>query len=1145
MADYIDCFINIIKGTFSLQTFIEDSSVDGPSLFIVCLGIYSIDVLAELIRLDVPVNVLIKLKTSNHDDQPRGSYADFWDNVDKSKPLSRFKEVAVIDVPLERLHTDECLRKYIEQVSTEIAWLLYDSDELVRQHRQYLNDMKVYEIAIQNADANVKDYPVYFDYFANMNEDQISVEHILDAMACQAAELSVTSAEDRPIVISASALNVEGILDDIVLSDKSAEDQDIISTTSDIENPKPMCFVFEDNVTVVEKQDKLMHEFRDVTATQLGRYQFCLQALTKAWSLQRFNEQTDKAAAEFPDQSVEFVLNTLASLGILPNFPVEASLEIIIQRVLQLIKQPTVDHFVELFGASTLQQKLAECLQSYDTVEQLYLPTTNSVLVRFACVQTEDGLVRSSTEHSLITPICLRDFVEFNVNDEDVETKPQDTKIQPTNACADNTIINGLPGSAPDTSDPLFIASTTFLVNRSLKKHGNDTFEAAVEEGSSDVIDRQPIQTKKGKKDKPQTPLPDAEITKPVGKEDKNAKKKTNKSRQNSRMSTVSTPSLPESVVPQTFRHTGYDIGDRRRQFNRQQVVFRSVALTIRYTCDDWLYGPKHVWLTATTEHGADIIAGQAIGAGAIEHVLCRQPDGVHLVFEVVDGQSLLLHIGRRNGLLVQTVPLNQTEYRVDQTWTANSPLSDGEQRRTMFSNGWVAVYYASGHIRVITASGMVVQTAGAEEFLTTESPIVSTENMRLYSKKRKSSAEQSTELKPFKHEYLLKELLATVPELADMAYRLTASDGTVYLVRNGAIVSQLKSLWSTEIIDYQRDERLWRREDGFKINFARDSTRCIYADGTQIWSSVSYRDLYVSDDDETVRDDGTDNSDAESNAEVSADAEADTSADVDADTEPDASCRGVCFSVVTRSFRMQHDAYEEVVFHNEAKPRLEFSMRDVWYTPVAMCAKLSESDTLECDLRGVRLTMQQCSEHNRRCELRIGFGADESEPMLQFEGLTIDRLGGLELVRGERRSSSCARCDSSDSSVMRPRDFIVKRDRGGYEILPAAAVEQAIVAAEQTAVTVELDESSVTILDAMQVAQKSRLVPGVEGDTLLRDAYNVKRCQPDLNVDALIRQKLAPKIGIRLFRRVKCAVAQSTGPLNSTVSELCKAAEK
>lgn len=931
---------------------------------------------------------------------------------------------------------------------------MYDTNEKVQQHRQYLNDMKVYEVAVQKSEVCITDFSVYCNYFVNMSEEKIGVEHILEAMVSQASDLN----DDDPEEISSITRNF---------------------------NHEPLCTLFEDKVIVVETQDKLSIDLSAIAEPHLERYQLRLQALYKAWNLHRFKDQHDIEACEFPEQSVEFVLNTLASLDISPDFPVETSMETIIQRVLQLIPQSKIDHYVELFCAGALQQKLVECLQLCDNVEQIYVSITNSILVRLSTSLMNDGIFRNSSMFSLSTPICLRDYVDYNVNRETENRKSIYTFIETTNSCVDNSV------NVTNTSCLPCISSTIFLVNRSMKKHGNDPFEPTVEDKLI-VVDSASFKERNGKKDKAQTPLPGSEQTSP--RNEQLVKKKPNKNKKASNFPAVSPPAIPETDIP-TYLHSGYDIGDRRCQLNRQLVVFRSVAMTIRYMCDHWLFGAKHIWLRATTEHGADIIFGQANDSEAIDHVLVRQLDGVHVVLEVVAERSLRLHIGRPNGLLVQTVMLNQSQNRVDQMWTATPLSPNGEQRRSIFSNGWVAIYYTSGNIRLITSNGMVVETGDEEEF----AEHFSADN-RLSIKKRKSSAEKTIEFKSFGHEYVLTEILAVMPELAEKTCKMTTSDGSVYVVKSGTIDHHLKSLWSTEIYDYQRNECLLRREDGFKINVAHDSTRCIYSDGTQIWSSMSSRDLCVSDDDD-----------------------------------------GVFFTVVSRSFRIQHDAYEEVVFDatdstdaNVAK--LHFPMRNVCFTPNKITAKLGDTVSLECDANDFRLTIEHCQLHHKQSLMRIWFGAGKTHPMMQFEGMTVDRMDGVSIVKTENRST-CARCDANNPSDMRPRNFIVKRDWSGYEILPASLVQQAIADAEITAGIIDRDEIFISILDVMPVERDTK---NDETDTFLSNAYNTKLCKPVLD-----HEKLPKKIGIRMFGRVKCAVSESIEPPGTTASVFCKAAEK
>lgn len=647
------------------------------------------------------------------------------------KPTDSTKPTAFYGVQTH-VHHPDFLKEHIMQIDTELSALVYDSEDIWRQHKNYLDNIDELKV---NEKAPLTDSKTYTNYFNDLDVEHTGVEHVLDALLCQVEQL---------LPNEVMALNVTHPS----LASVNCTDYSQLPLN---QNYPLACFL--DTKRVLEHQDELFQRMQHLVDPQHLQYLFRLAALVDEWKLaERFEDaQNINLLKSFVDKqkdclNLEYLLNVLhingfesSPLAEVPNEehldPHSISRGLQLSNVLEEIKKQNIDvtEHVELLTPSALQQQIVLALQTFDNMTQTINPVTNSLLITFS--NNGQVLQTSSYEQHLTTKVCFRDYVDY-VIDEEMEWILSQENIY-DQGLGNREDVSRMGKKSYGSLLPVMQAAE-FLRNRSLKKHGNENFVADLEPPKAGavvavaVVEEKKSSSKKGtdkKKEKNATTLPAATVA--------------NKSSQDTNQNTMEST---EGSKIKAF--TGYNLGDRRFQLNGEKVVYRTAIGTIRYHLVKWLYRENvmNVDVEVNDFHllFGNVFSSRGFPLHNLDHAVVKGKDGMSLCFEVLeldaarrksespslehfpincrpsdhslvdpDPRELVLRYTWPTGLVVKTIS-NTKHNAIEQMWT--KPKTE-EQGRILHANGCVVVYYISGKICVMSSTGMIIDTGIAGEW--------------------------------------------------------------------------------------------------------------------------------------------------------------------------------------------------------------------------------------------------------------------------------------------------------------------------------------------------------------------------------------------------------------------------------------------
>lgn len=813
-----------------MQVYIEDSPEDGPILYVVIMGIYNAGVLTELMRASCPVLAVIKLVASDREtfmDPSEGSFSAYWRDIERIKMSNTSKSIAFYDV-MTNVHPNPVLQAHSEQVNEELCCLVYDSQDRRRQHKHYQDNIKVYDVQQSGPCQNMDEYSTYNDRFENMDVQQITVEYIHEALLEQVCE---QSGEKQP---SESTRRTQNSLASIVSSETV---EGFYQKSCSIVDPNvPLQCEFAGKY-LLERQDALAQAMLKGLAPEMYRLrmQFQLDKLVMASCLDRFIPPTKSDAAKM-HRSKEYLDNTTYLLCdndesteqlLVPNNSSDEE-----QRVskdtressaktgsdeksvrIQSLKDDRIDdidHYVELLSASALRQQLAECMLTYRNVQHSLISNTDSTLVTFS--NATETLTTSDKMHCLTTRVCFRDYVDYIIDEQHEWIQSEEMVYD--QAMSQAASIDGRAGGDSKRLQQTVLKSS-FLVNGSLKKDGDQ---------ETPIISGGGIDTTTSR---PGTAIPGAVIPEPSP-----SKRKKSLNAAKSKASTNQVEGISFGKDTSSF-FAGFNLDDRRQQLNSLNVIYQSSLMHIKCTFDEWLYQTKNLSIVVEMEE-MRVIFGKTFDNTRqplrnIDNVLFKLSNGTDIVLEVVPqnpvrpversrwdaelpevceepvvsastaASELVLRIARPNGLLLKTEP-NLSEYVVVQTWTKANRA--GEKRRVLYPNGWIVVHGESGNVRVMSANGMIVQTgdesnwANEMEYVDQEEVIeeviekdIEVEELEVNGESEETIPLRSKPVPDVLHKDVFDVLWSVLPDLCFMCFKLTTTDGLVYIVKDKTIV--------------------------------------------------------------------------------------------------------------------------------------------------------------------------------------------------------------------------------------------------------------------------------------------------------------------------------------------------------------------
>lgn len=655
------------------------------------------------------------------------------------KPVDNNKQIGYYGIQSPEYELD-FITDNIKQIGTELTCLAYDSEDRRRQHKNYLDHVKEYDVREPRPCPNLDDHKVYASYFDNLKVEHTGAEHVLDALLLQienffpdeAVEKRTSFLETIDDVRRQTHPSLASIIGDL-------GQLELLETGKN--NPFYCCL---EDKYVLEHQDDLWRCMQTAIDPSFAQYNFRLNSLIAEWELNRFlqdvptwNTNLLKSFVNSQREylNLEYLLNVLHLRGVRsPNYSVDCdeAPETPSDKIAEMLDYFTksnlqINEHIELLTRQALQQQLINSLKTFDFVKHEVNPLTNCLIITFW--NSDDVIQTSEFEEHLTTKLCFRDYVDYIIDEESDWLVEQEEEYdhQHERDGAGRLGNKSLGAPLPD------LVAKEFLVNRSLKKHGNDGFE-----GDSE----------------PPTVLP------PVAEEPEKKKEKEKKGDKKKQKNIATIPSVA-SVPAKENKHTeglkkklnqkqfiGYNLDDRRFQVNGERLVYRTAICTIRYELLKWLYRERSINIEVDV-NGTRLLFGHKFNIKGrnlenIDNVLVKCRNHKCLTFEIVvqdpvriisrspslenipanckpsdhsivdpDPRELVLRYVWPTGLTVKTLK-NTKYYAIEQMWV--NPDSE-EKGRVMHANGCVVIYFTTGKLRFCSSNGMIIETGSDGEW--------------------------------------------------------------------------------------------------------------------------------------------------------------------------------------------------------------------------------------------------------------------------------------------------------------------------------------------------------------------------------------------------------------------------------------------
>lgn len=670
------------------------------------------------------VHAIIKMESPDHDMTIFDKHTKFWKDVSRIKTTDSSKPIAFYGIR-SCVYPREFIEENILQIGAELSSLVYDTEDLGRQHKHYLENIDELNVDELEPCPDLTEYKEYTSYFDEIKVEHTVVEHVLDALLGQVEALIPNETIQKNTHPSLSSL-----ID---------QEEQILRN---LNGPFLCCL---ETQHMLEHQDQLYQEMQDIVDSKFEQYNFRLKSLIEEWKLSELvqNNQNGNLLTSFTTNqkdflNLEFLLNALYIRGFKLPIPSEDSVSISqshlvkLNQIINSIKQnqAEVTECLELLTQQALQQQLAICIKTFDNIKREINPMTNSLILTFS---NNDRMMNTNTfEEHLTTKVCFRDYVDY-VIDEDCdwilgEEELYEQGLAKTDGAA--RLGKKSPGSMLPT-----LPFDEFLLNRSLKKHGNDNFI-----GDSDPPQKVPeisevIDKKKGPEKKPATEK----------KKQKNIT--TLPSAKNSSPDKSNHPT--EGIIDSKEKSfIGYNLDDRRFQLNGKSAIYRSAICTINYNMDSWLYR-ENIMNVDVEVNGFHLLFGNVFTSRGfplknIDYAMVKGNNGMSLTVEVVatddarsvsvspsiehypdkcrpfafslvdpEPRELVLRYTWPNGLIAKTISSTKN-YAIEQMWT--KPTTE-EKGRIFHANGCIVINYTNGKIKFLSPTGIIIETGSTGEW--------------------------------------------------------------------------------------------------------------------------------------------------------------------------------------------------------------------------------------------------------------------------------------------------------------------------------------------------------------------------------------------------------------------------------------------
>ena len=283
--------------------------------------------------------------------------------------------------------------------------------------------------------------------------------------------------------------------------------------------------------------------------------------------------------------------------------------------------------------------------------------------------------------------------------------------------------------------------------------------------------------------------------------------------------SIVSAPALNYDFI-------GYNISNQRVQLDGIESIFQSFCINVKATTEKWLNAQKYLNYVGrimntqlTFTYDFKLLKFDGIMLVDDELRFCIEQNNNPETFVLNFNVSVILP----NNLKTSNITLTS----IEQSWFDHLPIH--ELKRITFANGFVLIYFENGLKKGLSGNGTIYEFA--------EKP----------RSKRNSSVSQltldyETELTKIHNDsimfvHFLKDFLSI------WKFKMILSNGLCFLIENAKIIEQLQSIEVSEFNSDCGNVHLIR-EDGLKILYSMNYSKCLFEDGTVITTRLNDQNL-------------------------------------------------------------------------------------------------------------------------------------------------------------------------------------------------------------------------------------------------------------------------------------------------------------
>lgn len=286
-------------------------------------------------------------------------------------------------------------------------------------------------------------------------------------------------------------------------------------------------------------------------------------------------------------------------------------------------------------------------------------------------------------------------------------------------------------------------------------------------------------------------------------------------------------PPIISELVP-NYDFIGYNISNQKVQLDGIESVFLSFCINIKATIEKWLNLQKYLNYVGKIMKSELTFSYDFMLQKFSEIMLID--DGLRFCIKqnnVSEDETFVLDFNVSVTLENNLKMCNITLTSIEQSWFDYSPI--GELKRITFANGFVLIYFENGLKRGLSSNGTIYEFA---------------EKSR---SKRNSSVSQASASFETEVTEIYKDSINFVQflkkSLSIWKFKMTLPNGLCFSIENGIITEQLTPI---KVLEFNTDcgNTHLIREDGVKILYSMDYSKCLFDDGTVITSRLNDQNL-------------------------------------------------------------------------------------------------------------------------------------------------------------------------------------------------------------------------------------------------------------------------------------------------------------